>query len=102
MLLVVHHGSVCFFQKSVVVKICGCFWDDRSVFVFLFFFAVCGSVWEVVFLLWVLGVSMQEATPHDTYSMPLLAGSKQFADGLEQPGIAIIIVIIPLSDTTSS
>jgi hypothetical protein len=66
------------------------------------FFAVCGSVWEVVFLLWVLGVSMQEATPHDTYSMPLLAGSKQFADGLEQPGIAIIIIIIPLSDTTSS
>jgi len=47
---------------------------------------------------------MQEATPHDTYSMPLLAGSKQFADGLEQPGIAIIIIIIiiPLSDTTSS
>jgi hypothetical protein len=67
-------------------------------------FAVCGSVWEVVFLLWVLGVSMQEATPHDTYSMRLLAGNKQFADGLEQPGIAIIIIIIivPLSDTTSS
>jgi hypothetical protein len=47
---------------------------------------------------------MQEATPHDTYSMRLLAGNKQFADGLEQPGIAIIIIIIivPLSDTTSS
>ncbi len=52
MLLVVHHGSVWFFQKSVVVKkICGCFWDDRSVFVFfllsvvrfgkLFFFFGC-------------------------------------------------------------